>query len=687
MSIDTQVVASKIIATTRRQFTGLLCGTGLLAMTGCGGGGGGGAETPAPVPTPTPVPVPTPVPTPTPTPLPTPVVAPLSLLAGNIDSKGNIDGVGTAARFNDPRGIARDHQGNLYVTDTANHTLRRISPAGVVTTLAGLAGVSGTADGTGNAARLSYPTGVAVDAAGVVFIRDATTIRKVTSSGVVSTVANYLMRSESGFDGIAVDGAGNLYVSYYYTIRRISPDGKFATLAGSVGDKGSVDGAGSAARFAMLAGIAVNHEGVVFVADTGSGNVRRVSPDGVVTTYVGTVNGSDPFLDQSVVASVALPSGVGVDAAGNLLVVYIGGIKRVTPGGLATQVASGGDFSFSGIETGESNAVLVVNTTNSAIASIAATGTTTVIAGPVGAEGSAAVDGTGAAARFNECRSLASDAAGNVFVMESGTLRRITAAGVVTTLQKQTQPDLPDQSVNWSRGLAADRAGNLFFGQSTYTRSLDPLVEPPRLVSSKLVKVSPDGVLSTVWSGGTSLVPETLALDGEGNFYVINREAPTLTKLSSTGTQLAQWSYAASLGGQDPTWSQVTVDPSGLVYVAALNTVRSISSAGVVHILAGQEGQFGSDDGVGAAARFGALGAIACDAHGNVYVEDFSNNTVRKITAVGAVSTVVGKSGSVGIALGELPGSLYFAKGGLAFDAAGLMYVGSAAAVLKVKLS
>ncbi|MBP6854435.1 MAG: hypothetical protein KA164_22755, partial [Rhodoferax sp.] len=566
MSIDTQEVARKIIATTRRQFTGLLCGTGLLAMTGCGGGGGD-----APAPTPAPVPVPTPVPTPTPTPVPTPVVAPISLLAGNIDSKGNIDGVGTAARFNDPRGIARDQQGNLYVTDTVNHTLRKISPAGVVTTLAGLAGVSGTADGAGSAARLSYPTGVAVDAAGVVFIRDATTIRKVTASGVVSTVASYLMRSESGFDGIAVDGAGNLYVSYYYTIRRISPDGKFTTLAGSLGDKGSVDGAGSTARFSMLAGIAVNHEGVVFVADFESSNVRRISPDGVVTTYVGKVNGSDPFLDQSVVAAVALPSGVAVDSAGNLLVVYIGGIKRVTPAGLATQVASGGDFSFSGIASDESSAVYVLNTTNSAVVSIAATGTAIAVAGPLSQGWSASLDGTGAAARFNGCSSLATDAAGNVLVMDAGSIRRITVAGVVTTLLTQP-PDQSGQFSNWSRGLALDRAGNLYFGESTFTRPHNPLVEPSMLVGSKLIKLSQDGVVSTVWSGGTSVTPGTLALDGEGNIYVIDRYAPTLTKLSSNGIQLAQWPYVASLGGAISIWCQVTVDPSGLVYVAALNT-------------------------------------------------------------------------------------------------------------------
>src|SRR5439155_1433281 len=158
-----------------------------------------------------------------------------------------------------------DSAGNVYVADSGNRTIRKVTAEGVVTTLAGLAGFSGSMDGTRSAARFAGPTGVAVDSAGNVYVADAgnNTIRKVTPEGVVMTLAGLAgspgsadgTGSEARFTyptGVAVESTGNVYVADRdnHTIRRVTPAGVVTTLAGLAGEYGLDDGTGSAARFA-----------------------------------------------------------------------------------------------------------------------------------------------------------------------------------------------------------------------------------------------------------------------------------------------------------------------------------------------------------------------------------------------------------------------------------------------------
>jgi sugar lactone lactonase YvrE len=222
----------------------------------------------------------------------------ISNFAGEGGVFGSADGVGTAARFSAPQGLAIDGAGNIYVADTGNNMIRKITPAGVVTTFAGQAGTFGFADGAGSAARFNVPRGIASDTLGIVYVADNSNqvIRRITPDGNVTTIAGVpgVAGSDDGAavaarfrdpPGIAVDAAGNLYVADQgnHTIRKISA-GVVTTIAGSAGVAGYADGNGSVARFNSPEGIAVDAAGNVYVADRGNNAIRRITPAGDVTT-------------------------------------------------------------------------------------------------------------------------------------------------------------------------------------------------------------------------------------------------------------------------------------------------------------------------------------------------------------------------------------------------------------------
>ncbi len=257
----------------------------------------------------------------------------VSTLAGLAGSRGNTDGLGSTARFWAPFGIAVDSSGNVYVADTANNTIRKITPAGMVTTLAGLAGHPGSADGSRGSAQFRNPWSVAVDSKGNVLVADMSndTVRKIAPNGQVTTVAGQagISGNADGFANnaqfndpfaVAVDSADNIYVSDTgnNTIRKITPTGTVVTLAGSAGFAGSSDGNADTARFWNPQGLAVDHDGNVYVADTGNNTVRKITPMGVVNTLPEPTGGTT----NKVAGNLQLnsPGGVAVDGAGNILV-------------------------------------------------------------------------------------------------------------------------------------------------------------------------------------------------------------------------------------------------------------------------------------------------------------------------------------------------------------------------------
>ena len=570
----------------------------------------------------------------------------VTTVAGTAGIQGSTDATGANARFFQPGDVVSDGAGTLYVADTGNHTIRQISAGGVVTTLAGLAGSSGSADGSGSGARFNTPGGIAIDSAGNLYVADTlnNTIRKITSAGVVTTLAG-VAGTNGSTDGpaatatffqpaaVAVDASGHVFVAdtFNFTVRMIAA-GTVTTLAGVAVASGSVDGTGANARFLQPRGIATDATGNIFVADSGNHTVRKVTPQGVVTTLAGTAGVSGSVDGSGAAARFSYLAGLRVDANGNLFIADNGNdvVRRVTTAGVVTTFAgtapspgsadqAGATASFwspLGISTDAAGTIYVADYQNHTIRKISVGGAVTTLAGSPDVAGSA--DGTGSAARFSYPYDVAVDSDGTVFVADQGNyiIRAITPAGVVTTLAG-------------SAGMSA--------------------------------------VVDGAGSAARFGFPAAVAADGHGNLYVV--DGSTIRKVTIAGATVS--TLAGMAGAPDSvdgtgaaarfySPAGIVVASDGNLYVSdyGASNIRRVTPAGVVTTLAGTAFSYGSVDGVGAAARFSGLESISADPSGNLYCADSGNHSVRKITPGGSVTTIVGVAGSQGVALEALPASL-----------------------------
>jgi sugar lactone lactonase YvrE len=277
-------------------------------------------------------------------------------LAGS-GSFESADGTGTRASFGAPTGVAVDASGNVFVADIGSDSIRKVAPGGIVSTLAGRAGA--LANGVGTSATFREPRGVAVDANGNIIVADKSNdlIRKVTPAGVVSTLAGsiYGLADGSGAGarfrspaGVAVDASGNVFVadSENYRVRKVTPGGAVSTLAGS-GDATTFDatgyfrdGPGVTAKFHFPLSVAIDASGDVIVADTWNGRIRKVTPAGVVSTLAGN-DGGNYWEGTGTNAAFHHPSGVAIDASGNVIVADSANnvIRKVTPAGVVSTLA------------------------------------------------------------------------------------------------------------------------------------------------------------------------------------------------------------------------------------------------------------------------------------------------------------------------------------------------------------
>jgi sugar lactone lactonase YvrE len=282
-----------------------------------------------------------------------PATAHVATVAGN-GQRGRTNGHGELAEFNWPTGVAIGPDWSLYIADYANHLIRKISPDGLVTTLAG-SGQPGSVDGRGERAQFKGPDSIVLAPSGDLYVADADNrqIRKVAPGGAVTTVAGSgragsrdgpARAAEFGYPtGVAVDSGGTLYVADRgaHKIRKITPEGQVSTLAGS-GLPGYTDGMGQAAQFHDPMTLVVDPTGRLFVADSGTHTIRVISPTGRVTTLAGAPRPG--FVDGvKEAARFNWPTGLAQDGAGNLYVADSNhaAIRKITPDGVVTTLAGG----------------------------------------------------------------------------------------------------------------------------------------------------------------------------------------------------------------------------------------------------------------------------------------------------------------------------------------------------------
>ena len=644
-------------------------------------------------------------------------------LAGRA-SVGSADGVGTAAQFSMPYGVAADTNSNVYVADTGNCTIRRITPAGVVSTIAGFAGSSGSADGMNSAARFNNPIGIAVDTNGNVYVADAgkisppglcvfisggnNSIRKISPVGtnwLVSTIAGSTnagnadgVGNAAQFNnpfGIALDNAGNLYVtdSGNFTVRRIVPVGTnwmVNTIAGQAGHSGFDDGFGTNATFGGEMGPPLNSLTGFLVLD-GTGNVYVVDAYNYYIRMIMPAEMSNgPQWDVSTIGPDVPfdfpPRGIASDNANNLYVTEtqantiwklntLGGIGIATPnwagggrGALLDGTGTNAAFLFPmGVAVSPNGYIYVADTGNNAIRKITSAAVVSTVAGFTQSIGS--TDGNGNDARFGGPQGVAVDSSGNIYVADTGnkTIRQITSAGVVSAIAGLAGVSgTNDGAGSYARfvyptGSAVDGAGNLYVTDATTVRM-----------------ITPAGVVSTIAGGFND--PLGVAVDSATNLYVGDTGSGTIRKITLVGTNWVVSTIAGSVSS-----IAIAVDSVSNVYVAAGDcTIRKLTPMGtnwVVNAIAGLANTWGSADGMGSSARFHFVddwGGVAVDSSGNVYVADSGNDAIREITPVGTnwvVRTIGGLAGVLGSADGAGSAAFFGYPSGIAVDSTGTIYV------------
>jgi len=698
----------------------------------------------------------------------------VSTFAGSAGLAGRTDGAGAAARFNSPFGIAVDSAGNLYVADTDNHTIRKITADGTVSTFAGTAGSAGRVDGLAVAARFTNPRGVAVDRSGNVYVGDTENhaIRKITPGGDVSTLAGSLgiLGSADGSGGaarfnkprgLAMDTMGNLYVADTgnQTVRKGSPTsappndafadrsvitGLSNTASGSNVDatkelnepihSGSqagksvwwtwtapifgpvtIDTIGSTFDTFLAVYTGDSISALTLVAsdnDSGGNRTSRVSFDSLAgRTYQIVVDGYASAIGRVILnvrqtsaippQITAQPLSQAVGLGGNVTFrVEATGTAPLTyqwrKDGVNILDATNATFTIVNLETNKVGAysVLVSNAAGSMASSDAELTVTTeytftTLAGQAGVTGSQ--DGKGTTTRYNNPMGVAVDDAGNLYVADNynHTVRKITPSGNASTLAGLAgSSGTADGAGNTARfngpwGVAVNRNGAVYVADNE---------------NNTIRKMTRDGVVSTLagspaGSGSADGVgsaarfnnPRGVAVDVEGNVYVADSGNHTIRKITPLGSVSTLAGTAGTWGSSDGAGraarflnpSSVAVDKEGFVYVADDNhTVRKITPSGIVSTLAGSAGVKGSSDGTGSAARFTNPTGLTVDSHGNLFVADWDNHTIRAITRSGVVTTLAGSARTSGSSDGTGSAARFYHPLFVAVDNANNVYVG-----------
>lgn len=541
----------------------------------------------------------------------------LTRIAGNGASGFSGDGgpaTQSTLNFNnediDGGSLAVDPQGNIYVADSGNRRIRRISASGIISTFAGTGDRGDSGDG-GLAvnARLGEIGSIAVDGNGNLYVVQGgrhPAIRKISPDGTISTLVTY------GANGLAADSKGNLFLSAEARVVEILIDGSVKSVAGNGTPGYSGDGGPAvSAQLESPAGLAIDAAGNLYIADLNSKVVRKVSPDGFITTVAGggTITGNYQG-PASAVEFTNYPTSVAVDQTGNLLIGDLSGlVRRVSGSNIATAAGSlyqlysfygccySGDggpaanaqFGFgeiwgAGLAEDNNGNLYVADTANLRVRVIAPNGTITNFVGT----GSAPVDG------------------GDGFPALSAT-------------------------INFPWGVAADNSGDVFIADGPYFNAIE---------SGAVRKVSTSGIISTLAtaSGNQATRPHSVAVDPQGNVYFGSQAG--VQKISASGAI----STVTSAGA----WSMAS-DAMGNIYLGDINgyVVRKLAADGAVTVVAGTGVPgFSGDGGAAVRAQLQAPTALAVDAIGDLYIADCANFRIRIVTPDGIISTVAGNGSS-----------------------------------------
>jgi sugar lactone lactonase YvrE len=523
----------------------------------------------------------------------------VTTIAGTPRAPGDTDGTGSAAAFKEPEGLAFDGAGRFFIADTDNNTIRAMDLATLTTsTLAGSPTVPGSTDGAGPSALFYKPKDVALDGAGNLYVADALneSVRKVvTGTGQVSTLHTFTTVPQ----GLAADGADVIVSLADHSLVRVAPDGTATPLAGSPGNPGFVDGPASATRFNSPAGMWNDGAGTLYVADDANAVIRTVQlSSGTAGTFAGA-------------KSVGSANGTGSQA------------RFANPQGVVA----------------DATAAYVADTGNDVIRKInLQTRVVTTLAGAVGQ--ASLTDGPAGDARFNAPAGLALDgAAGRLYVADTGnrSIRSIDlVAGKVTTLALTPMGDASFEGFDAPTGLALAQ-GKLYV--TDFTDDIIAVVDPQASTVSVLAgQYATPGPADGAGSAASFYGPQGICTDGRGALYVADNQADSVRKID-----------------------------------IATATVTTI---------AGHFTLPGSADGTGKAALFDSPVGVAANALGDVFVSDSLNDTVRHIkVSTGAVTTVIGSLAVPGVRLGPLPGQLTMPSA-LALTPAGALLVVSENTVL-----
>ena len=613
---------------------------------------------------------------------------------------GTTDGTALNAKFNNPMGLAVDATGNVYVADSRNHNIRKITPDGTVTTVAGsLTGVSGNADAIGTGALFFSPQGVAVDpTSGNIYVADYINhkIKKIDPSNYnVTTIAGSSQgyADGNGTDakintpaGITVDTSGNIYVGEFYgnKIRKIDPNYNVTTIAGSpLSNTGTVDGIGTAASFTYPHRIALDNSGNLFVAENSTFRIRKIA---LSNNNVTTVAGSSNFghLDGTGTdAKFTNLYGVAVDRFGNTWVAEQTYLRKISPSGVVTTVA--------------------------------------------GSNSSGLVNGDVSKAKFLGIFGIAFDREGNLYISDFNTdnhgyainssIRKLTLtgysvspalpAGLVLNADGSITgtPTALSPATNYT--ITATNAG----GSSSYTISIAVLSLPTvatsiNISSSNILtptSVSVTGNVSseggaTVTTKGICYATHSLPTTGDTTINYtsggLGSYSIGLTNLTPNTTYYAR-AYAQNTQGiaygNQVQFTTPNVTPNisyntsnnftignAITPLQVTNTGSTVSGInGMVSTIAGNQSSPGYQDGNGSSAQFDSPTSIAFDTSGNIFIADYVNHRIRKIDTSGNVTTIAG-NGEAGFADGNGTEAQFFYPACVATDASNNIYVADA---------